>query len=67
MTWLAWMRRKPSKDLEAATKAVEENIAALAERRSAIGRLVHALNNIPLDEAITGLSNDLTDVERNGH
>jgi ribosome-associated protein len=26
-----------------------------------------ALKTIPLDEAISGLSNDLTDVERNGH
>jgi len=68
MNWLhQWFRRKPSKELEAVQRITEQAETAFAERKSALGKLMAALDAIPLDQAIATLGSDLTKVTRNGH
>ena len=64
---MSWFTRKPSAEMKAVEAVTEKVMAAAEERKSAMGKLLEALDRIPLDDAILKLGSDLTDVKRNGH
>ena len=63
---MSWFSRKPSKEMIAANEATARVEEAAQERKSALSKLIAALDAIPLDNTLADLGKDLTDARRNG-
>ena len=64
---MGWFKKTPSPE----TIAVKEQTVKLEKvqekRKSALARLMKALDDVPLDDALSGIGRDLNDAKRGGH
>lgn len=56
---MSWFTRKPSKEKEAAIKAVDELDRARKTRRAAFDELLSKLGEIPVDSGLTVVGKEL--------
>ena len=63
---MRWFRKKPSPETVAVEKQAVKLEAAQERRKSAVERLLKALDSVPLDDALAGIGRDLNDAKRGG-
>ena len=64
---MSWLRRTPSPEKVAVDEAVEKLDATRKKRRDALQRLVRTLDEIPLDDGLVKIGDDLARVPKGGH
>ena len=64
---MSWWKRKPSPEKQAVDAEAEKLDLARYKRQNALQRLMKAIEDAPLEDALLGLSNDLSNHKKNGH
>jgi len=64
---MSWWKRKPSPEKQAANEEAEKLDIARYKRQGALHRLMRAIEEAPLDKALLGLTDDLSNHKKNGH
>jgi hypothetical protein len=62
-----WWKRKPSPEKKAVDAETQKLDVARYERQGALQRLMRAIEESPLENALLGLTNDLSNHKKNGH
>jgi len=63
---MSWWKRKPSPEKQAVNEEAEKLDVARYKRQNALQRLMKAIEDTPLDDALLGLSGDLSNHKKNG-
>ena len=64
---MSWFKRNPSPEKKAVDEETEKLDVARYQRQNALQRLLKAIEEAPLDDALLGLSSDLRNHKKNGH
>lgn len=64
---MSWWKRKASPEKQAVDAEAEKLDLARYKRQNALQRLMKAIEDAPLEDALLGLSNDLSNHKKNGH
>lgn len=64
---MSWWKRKPSPEKQAVDAEAEKLDLARYKRQNALQRLMKAIEDAPLDDALMGLTGDLSNHKKNGH
>jgi len=62
-----WWKRKPSPEKQAVDAESQKLDVARYERQGALQRLMRAIEESPLERALLGLTDDLSNHKKNGH
>jgi len=63
----SWFKRTKSPETQAVESETAKLEVAREERKTALTRLLDAIEKAPLDDALVGLTRDLGNSKKNGH
>ena len=63
----SWFKRMPSPETQAVENETAKLEVARDERKTALARLLEAIEKAPLDDALLGLTRDIGNSKKNGH